>query len=126
MTNLFQPLNLMVKRSAKAFIKRKFNEWYSLQVIKQLDFAKTFEDIEVKFLLSTLKQLHADLVLKWYNYLKSVLGKKIIAHGWKVVGISDAIKKIFFLSRPPKPFIQHRPSGLTNCRKHLLPPNKIA
>lgn len=60
MTNLFQPLNLMVNGSAKAFIKRKFNEWYSLQVIKQLDFAKTFKDIEVKLLLSTLKPLHAN------------------------------------------------------------------
>ena len=60
MTNLFQPLNLMVNRRAKAFIKRKFNEWYSLQVMKQLDFAKTFKDIEVKLLLSTLKPLHAN------------------------------------------------------------------
>ena len=80
MTNLFQPLNLMVNRSAKAFIKRKFNEWYSLQVVKQLDFAKTFEDIEVKLLLSTLKPLHTNWILDLYNYLPSTLRKKIIAN----------------------------------------------
>ena len=58
MTNLFQPLDLTLNRSAKAFMNRKFSEWYSLQVIKQLDIEKNCQEIEVKLLLSTLKPLH--------------------------------------------------------------------
>ena len=34
MTNLFQPLDLIVNKSVKAFMKRNFTEWYSLQVTK--------------------------------------------------------------------------------------------
>ena len=74
MTNLFQPLDLMVNRSAKAFMKRKLTEWYSLQVTKQLESSKSCEEIEVKVLLSTLKPPHASKVLELYSYLISTLG----------------------------------------------------
>ena len=43
MTNLFQPLDLTISRSAKAFMKKKFIEWYSLEVMKQLDSGKTWK-----------------------------------------------------------------------------------
>ena len=52
MTNLFQPLDLAINRSAKAFMKKKFTEWYSLGNMKQLDRGKNEEEIEVKLLLS--------------------------------------------------------------------------
>ena len=51
MTNLFQPLDLIINRSAKAFIKEKFTKWYSLEVVKQLDSGKNTEETEVKLLL---------------------------------------------------------------------------
>ena len=36
MTHLYQPLDLTVNRSAKAFFKRKFTEWYSNQIQRAL------------------------------------------------------------------------------------------
>ena len=39
-TNIFQPLDLTFNKSTKAFMKRKFIEWYSLQVTKQLNSGK--------------------------------------------------------------------------------------
>ena len=68
MTNLFQPLDLTINRSPKAFMKKKFTEWYSLEVMKQHDSGKSAEEIEVKLLLSKLKPLHASWVIELYNH----------------------------------------------------------
>ena len=32
MTNLFQPLDLTINKNASVFMKKKFTEWYSLEV----------------------------------------------------------------------------------------------
>ena len=37
MTNLFQLFNLTINISAKAFMKKKFTEWYSVEVMKRLN-----------------------------------------------------------------------------------------
>ena len=37
MTKYYQPLDLTVNGYAKSFFKRKFNEWYSTQVLTHLD-----------------------------------------------------------------------------------------
>ena len=100
MTNLFQPLDLTVNRNAKVFMKRKFTEWYSLQVTNQLGNGKSCEEIEVKLLLSTFKPPYASCVLELHNCLTSTSGKEITANGWKVAGISDTIKKLLPLSSP--------------------------
>ena len=100
MTNLFQPLDLTVNRNAKAFMKRKFTEWYSLQVTNQLGNGKNCEEIEVKLLLSTPKPPYASCVLELRNCLTSTSGKEITANGSKAAGISDTIKKLLPLSSP--------------------------
>ena len=104
MTNLFQPLDLTINRSIKTFIKYKFTKWYSLQVTKQLNSGKRCEEVQVKLLLSTLKLLLANWVLKLYNYLISTSGKEFIANGWKAAEITNAIKKVLPLSRSPTLF----------------------
>ena len=43
---------MTINRIAKAFMKKKFTKWYSLEVIKQLDNGKNEEEIEDKLLLS--------------------------------------------------------------------------
>ena len=68
MTSLFQPLDLTVNGSAKAFMKKKYTEWYSLEVTKQLDNGKSAEEIEVKLLLSKLKPLYASWLIDLYNH----------------------------------------------------------
>ena len=50
-TNLFQPLDLTINRSAKAFMEKRLTKWYSLEVMKHLDSEKNAEEIEVKLLL---------------------------------------------------------------------------
>ena len=92
LTNLFQPLDLTINRSAKAFMKKKFTEWYSLEVMKQLDIGKNVEEIEVKLLLSNLIPLHASWLIELLNHFTSTAGKETIANRWKAAGITDDIK----------------------------------
>ena len=48
MTNLFQPLDLTVEGSFKAFMKHTLTEWYSKEIAKGLDNGVQQEDIDVK------------------------------------------------------------------------------
>ena len=109
MTNLFQPLDLTVNGSAKAFMKKKFTEWYSLEVTKQLDNGKSAEEIEVKLLLSKLKPPNASWLIDLYNHFTSQAGREVIANGWKAAGITDAIEKGSASLEPLDPFSQIDP-----------------
>ena len=46
-----QPLDLTVNRFVKRFMSRKFNDWYTDQVSKQMDNGVKLEDIDVKLRL---------------------------------------------------------------------------
>ena len=93
MTNLFQPLDLTVNGSFKAFMKQKFTEWYSKEITKGLDNGVQLEDIDVKLRLSVLKPLHAKWLLDAYKCLSTEAGQKIIENGWKAAGITEALSK---------------------------------
>ena len=101
MTSLFQPLDLTVNGSAKAFMKKKITEWYSLEVTKQLDNDKSTEEIEVKLLLSKLKPFHVSWLIDLYNHFTSQAGREVVANGWKAAGITDAIEKGSASLEPP-------------------------
>ena len=109
MTNLFQPLDLTVNGSAKAFMKRKFTEWYSSQISKQLDEGKPIEDINVEMKLSVLKPLHAEWINELYNYLTSADGREIISNGWKSACITEALLKGKKGLEPLDPFFEIDP-----------------
>ena len=49
MMNLFKPLNLTINKSAKVFMKKKFTEWYSLEVdsLDLLDPLDPFSTIDI-------------------------------------------------------------------------------
>ena len=104
MTNLFQPLDLTVNGSFKAFMKQKFTEWYSKEIAKGLDNGVQLEDIDVKLRLSVLKPLHAKWLLDAYNYLSTEAGQKIIENGWKAAGITEALSKGLSGLEPLDPF----------------------
>ena len=104
MTSLFQPLDLTVNGSAKAFMKKKITEWYSLEVTKQLDNDKSTEEIEVKLLLSKLKPFHVSWLIDLYNHFTSQAGREVVANGWKAAGITDAIEKGSASLEPLTPF----------------------
>ena len=80
MTNLFQPLDLIVNGSVKAFLK-KFTEWYSSPISKRLEEGKSIEDIDVELKLSILKPLNAKWINELYDYMTSEEGCKIISNG---------------------------------------------
>ena len=92
MTKFYQPLDLTVNGSAKRFMAKKFNGWYSDQITQQLESGKTLEDVDVKLCLSILKPLHAGWVVDLYNYMTSADGKKVIENGWVASGIADTVR----------------------------------
>ena len=47
MAYLLQPLDLTVNGYAKKFTSRKFSEWYSFEIMKQLDDGKELHDINI-------------------------------------------------------------------------------
>ena len=53
MMYIFQPLDLIVNRSAKSFFKQKFTELYSSKIKLQLGARTKLDDIEVKLNLTT-------------------------------------------------------------------------
>ena len=83
MTRFYQPLDLTVNGSAKRFLAKKFNGWYSQQISDELESGKSLEEIDAKLRLSTLKPLHAGWIVDLCNY---------IINGWKTAGIHDALQ----------------------------------
>ena len=67
MANLFEPLDLTVNGAAKAFLKRKYAEWYSEEISKALADGITLDDIEIKLKLSVLKPRQAKWIVELYN-----------------------------------------------------------
>ena len=63
-TDVLQPTDIPVNKPAKEFIKRQFEQWYSDEVIKQLDW-KEMDDLEtaeiqpVDLSMQVVKQLGA-------------------------------------------------------------------
>ena len=53
MTHLFQPLDLTVNGYAKKYLKRKFNDQYT--VYQQYEETTEIEEIDVKLHLTTIK-----------------------------------------------------------------------
>ena len=92
MTRFYQPLDLTVNGNAKRFMAKKFNNWYSEEISKQLESGKALEDVDVKLRLSTLKPIHAGWIVDFYNYITSEEGRKVIESGWEAAGIADAIR----------------------------------
>ena len=70
MTYLLQPLDLTVNGYAKKFTSQKFSQWYSSQIMKQLDDRKELRDISIDLKLSKLKPLHAEWLVELYKNIE--------------------------------------------------------
>ena len=88
MTHFFQPLDLTVNKSAKNLTKREFVSYYSGVIQEGLDAGKALEDIDVDLRLSVIKPLHAQWLVKIFNFFTTSEGRDIIIKGWKKAGIS--------------------------------------
>ena len=92
MTHLLQPLDLTVNGYAKKHTRRKFNDWYTIQISLQLDEGKSLQDITVPLQLTQIKPLHAQWMVDLYNDMKKESGKSVIANAWKAAGITEALE----------------------------------
>lgn len=82
-TDQLQPLDLSVNKPAKDFLRKKFEEWYAVQVYNQ------GTAVPIKFPLSTMKPLGAQWIKELYSYM---LEHPEIAHnGFKAAGIADIV-----------------------------------
>ena len=91
-TKYYQAMDLTVNKEAKPFLKRKFVNGYSHQVVNQLSEGKPLESMQVPLKLSLIKPIHTGWLVEFYNYMTSAEGKKYIHSGWRASGITDAIK----------------------------------
>ena len=73
MRHIFQPLALTVNGYAKKFTRGNFNDWYSAQIMNQLDAGKPLHDIDVPLRLSLLKPLQAQWMVDLYNQITKCL-----------------------------------------------------
>ena len=90
-THLFQPLTLTVNDHCKAFLKRKFAQWFVQQFNKQLSLGKRVEYIEMKLHLTDIKPIHAKWITQFYSNMSTEDKSKLIINGWKKSGIFDAV-----------------------------------
>ena len=91
MTQIFQPLDLTVSRSAKSFVKQKFTEWYYNKIKLQLEAETKLDGIEVKLALTTLKPLHSTWIIEFYNKMKCTERTLITQNSWKSADVEDAL-----------------------------------
>uniref|UniRef100_A0A1X7USG5 DDE-1 domain-containing protein n=1 Tax=Amphimedon queenslandica TaxID=400682 RepID=A0A1X7USG5_AMPQE len=103
MTHFFQPLDLTVNGAAKKFTRNEFVTYYSSTVQKELSNGKCIEDIEVDLKLSTIKPLHAQWLINFYNFFTTTEGHAITLNGWKKAGISTLLDGTTTLG-PDDPF----------------------
>ena len=86
-TGRLQLMDLAVNKSAKDFLPKKFQAWYSQQVEKNMreNVAKV---VDTK--MSIMKPLGAKWLEMLYNYLQH--NKSLAINGFKAAGISDILQ----------------------------------
>ena len=83
-TDRLQPIDLSVNKPAKEFMRRKFQEWYTIEVQKQLDQGAT-DITPVDLRMSIMKPLGAKWLVSLYDYFKT--NDSIVLNGFKAAGI---------------------------------------
>ena len=82
-TGRLQPMDLSVNKSVKDFMRKKFQEWYASEMLKQLD--EGADPKPVDFRSSLMKPLGARWLISLYDYLKE--HNSIIVNGFKAAGL---------------------------------------
>ena len=84
-TDQLQLLDVSVNRAAKQFLRNKFENWYTDNIVAQKSADKDVEPVDMK--LSIVKPIAAKWMIDLYNYL--VANPQIIKNGFKHIGITD-------------------------------------
>ena len=82
-TDQLQPLDLSVNKPAKDFLRKKFEQWYALQVYNQ------GTAVPIKFPLRIMKPLGAQWIKELYPYMLE--HPDIARNGFKAAGIADVV-----------------------------------
>ena len=81
-TDQLQPLDISVNKSAKEFLRRQFQQWYSDQVCKQMKDGG-FQSVDLS--MSIVKPLGAKWLIALHNFLKD--NPTITINGYREAGI---------------------------------------
>ena len=71
MTNHFQPLDLTVNRTCKAFLWKQTQEWFSSEVQIQIQNGVKPENVKVNLRISVLTPMQAKRVTSFYDKMQS-------------------------------------------------------
>ena len=83
-------MDLSVNKAVKSLFQNKFNDWFSDQVLTQLQKGKDPTDVKISFKLSDLKPIHTRWIVDWYNHV--IKGKEMIDRGFNSAGIAEAVQ----------------------------------
>lgn len=92
-TDLLQPMDISVNKPAKEYLRREFQEWYSGEVMKQLD-EKDLEDLgeaelqPIDLAMPILKEVGAKWLVGMADYLSS--NPQFVVNGFLRSGIARA------------------------------------
>ena len=96
-TDRLQPLDVSVNKPAKDFLRRKFDDWYSQQVINQLN-GKSDEEIEdfqlppIDLSMARMKEVCAEWFVQMAEYIAE--NPSFLVNGFIASGITGAIDGI--------------------------------
>ena len=89
-TDLLQPMDISVNKPAKNFIKNKFQEWYSDQIMKQLEGHDESIEIEpIDLSMQVLKELEAKWLVEMAEYMSD--NPQFIVKGFIRSGITGSL-----------------------------------
>ena len=84
-TNMLQPLDLSVNKSAKDYLKSRFQQWYSDQIFEQHNDSTSLQP--VKFHMQVMKLLGAQWMIDFYSYMQS--NPDIVRNGFRAAGTTE-------------------------------------
>ena len=90
-TNLFQSLDISVNKEAKGFLSNKYEDWYRIQVSKQLEKGVEPHDIKIDVILTKLKPLHAGWVMDYHKEIQSF--SSVVKSGFQKANILETFKE---------------------------------
>ena len=87
MTHIYQPLDLTVNRSCKAFLRKESQNWFAGQVQQQIQNGCEAKQVKVDLRISILKPIEA----KWFTSFYDLMQNRpdIAVKGFKRAGITN-------------------------------------
>ena len=88
-TDRLQPLDVSINKPAKDFLRSKFQEWYGLEIFRQLE-RGVREEVDLR--MSIMKPVTAQWMIELHSHFAT--RPSIIINGFRHTGIKDCIDKL--------------------------------